>query len=70
MRFINDSSNLLFMGLKEEILSDVEYTIISLMRKYGIEINQAVRKEENVRLFFYGEEIEVDVEMKVKKIRH
>ena len=55
------------MGLKEEIISDVEYTIISLMKKYGVEVNQAVRNDEHVKLFFDGEEIEVDVELKVKK---
>ncbi len=55
------------MGLKEEIISDVEYTIISLMEKYGVEVNQTVRNDEHVKLFFDGEEIEVDVELKVKK---
>ncbi len=58
------------MGLKEEIISDAEYTIINLMKKYGVEINQVVRKDEKVDLFFEGEEMEVDVEVKVKKIRH
>ena len=58
------------MGLKEEIISDAEYTIINLMKKYGVEINQAVRKDEKVDLFFEGEKMEVDVEVKVKKMRH
>ena len=58
------------MGLKEEIISDAEYTIINLMKKYGVKINQVVRKDEKVDLFFEGEEMEVDVEVKVKKIRH
>ncbi len=57
---------MILMGLSEEILSDAEYTLISLMKKYEIRIDQATRKDKKVQLFFEGESIEVSVELMVR----